>query len=357
MSKPLKVWGSLSAEVVNAGMCMYCGTCIASCPVNVLQPSDEQKPVIKGICVLCQLCYYGCPRVDLPRADIEKAVFGRIRTEDEKDIGIIQEAYFARSNDKEIASRCQDSGIASVLLVQALEDRLIDIALTTKTTPEDLWKPAPALAFDRSQVLEATGSKYNVAASVSVLADAVTGYPESRIGYVGVPCQIEGIRKITHAAYSNRKLGEHVKLTIGIFCFNSFLYKNLMLDCLQEQNHVDLRNVTRFDIRNNVFTAYRKKEKLFEAAIPDLKEYRLPGCSKCQDFTGELADISVGAADASKGWSTVLVRTDTGRALFRSACEKSSIEYKPVKRIKLGLKTALKLSERKKLRPAPYLKL
>ncbi|MBS7650575.1 4Fe-4S binding protein, partial [Candidatus Bathyarchaeota archaeon] len=32
---------------------MFCGTCIAACPVNVLIPAEDERPTIKGICVLC----------------------------------------------------------------------------------------------------------------------------------------------------------------------------------------------------------------------------------------------------------------------------------------------------------------
>lgn len=336
---------------------MYCGTCIASCPVNVLYHSDEQKPVIKGICILCQLCYYGCPRIELPRRDIENALFSRVRTEEETTIGMVKETYFARTTDKVIRKQCQDAGVASTLLIQAFEDKLIDIAVTTKASSGNTWRPLPSLSFSNSDVLEAAGSKYNVAGSVSGLADAVTGFPDARVGYIGVPCQIEGIRKLTYADYSNRKLGEHIKLAIGIFCYNSFLYKKMMINYLQVQKNINLSEVTKFDIRENLLTVYKDNEKIFEVAVSDLKDFKLPGCSKCQDFTGELANVSVGSIDSPVGWSTVLVRTETGSKLFENAITKDKIEVKPLKNLQTSLKNMIKLAEKKKLRPAPYLKI
>ncbi len=335
---------------------MYCGTCIASCPVNVLYHTEEQKPTIKGICVLCQLCYFGCPRVDLPRNDIEKEIFNRSRTEDENSFGIIKEAYFGRSTDKEIRERGQDGGVTSTLLIQALEDRLIDVAITTKTNPEKCWRPEPSLAFTSDEVVEACGSKYTVAGSVSGLAEAAIGFPDSKIGYVGVPCQIEGIRKIRYSNYSNRKIAENLKLAIGVFCLNSFSYKKLLTDYLQEQKHIDLRSVTKFDIRKGKLILHRGKEQIFEVGIPEIKDFVLPGCRKCQDFTAELADISIGASDAPIGWSTILIRTETGSDLFAKACEKNKIEFKTIKRIKTSLKSMIRLSEKKRRRQAPYLK-
>src|SRR5256885_3010587 len=72
----LKIFGNLIAEVVHKGICMYCGACIASCPIDILFHSDNEEPIMRGTCAACQVCYYSCPRIELPVAEIEKRIFG-----------------------------------------------------------------------------------------------------------------------------------------------------------------------------------------------------------------------------------------------------------------------------------------
>jgi coenzyme F420 hydrogenase subunit beta len=42
-------------------------------------------------------------------------------------------------------------------------------------------------------------------------------------------------------------------------------------------------------------------------------------CRYCNDYSAEFADISVGGLGAMEGWSTVILRTPLGRALFTDA--------------------------------------
>ncbi|HZF21186.1 MAG TPA: hypothetical protein VEZ43_01810, partial [Dongiaceae bacterium] len=79
----LKIFGNLITEVVKKGICMYCGACIASCPIDILFHSDTEEPIMRGTCAACQVCYYSCPRIELPVAEIEQRIFGRERTADE----------------------------------------------------------------------------------------------------------------------------------------------------------------------------------------------------------------------------------------------------------------------------------
>src|SRR6266849_5124646 len=84
----LKIFGNLITEVVKKGICMYCGACIASCPIDILFHSDNEEPIMRGTCAACQVCYYSCPRIELPIAEIEQRIFGRERTADEAILGV-----------------------------------------------------------------------------------------------------------------------------------------------------------------------------------------------------------------------------------------------------------------------------
>src|SRR5437879_11911953 len=76
----LKIFGNLIAEVVHKGICMYCGACIASCPIDILFHSDNEEPIMRGTCAACQAGSSSCPRTELPFAEFEKRTLGRERT-------------------------------------------------------------------------------------------------------------------------------------------------------------------------------------------------------------------------------------------------------------------------------------
>lgn len=357
MSKPPKIFGSLMAEVVRTGLCMYCGTCIASCPVNVLHHTEDEKPTIKGICVLCELCYYSCPRVEFPFNEYEEEAFGRSR-KPEEPLGVVRRAYVARSKDEEILRVAQDGGVVSALLIYALEKGIIDVAAVTASDPENPLKPVPILASTREEILSAAGSKYSPSGSVSLLGDAEVGYPNAKIGFVGLPCQIQGIKRLTLSPKGNRKRGERVSLTIGLFCMDSFHHKGLVSH-LEGKLDLAPSRIGKVDIKKGKLRIYVKEgaRESLEVPVKELDPYLIQGCSKCQDFTGELADISVGAVDAPNGWCIVITRSELGDALIGEMCKNGLLECRPIENIEEELPQTVKLSKKKRGREAPYLKI
>lgn len=356
MSKPPKIFGSLMAEVVRTGLCMYCGTCIASCPVNVLHHTEDEKPTIKGICVLCELCYYSCPRVEFPLNEYEEMTFGR-RRKPEEPLGVVRRAYVARSKDEEILRVAQDGGVVSALLVYALEKGLIDAAAVTASDPENPLKPIPMLAFSREEVLSAAGSKYSPSGSVSLLGDAEVGYPNAKIGFVGLPCQIQGIKRLTLSPKGNRKRGERVSLTIGLFCMDGFHHRGLASH-LEGNLSIAPSQIEGVDIKKGKLKICTRREGQEQVEVPvkELGPYLIQGCGKCQDFTGELADVSVGAVDAPDGWCVVITRSEPGDNLIEEMCKNGLLECRPVRNIEEELPQTIKLSKKKRSREAPYLK-
>lgn len=355
-SPQLKIWGTLYKEVVTPDLCMFCGTCIASCPVNVLLPTDDEKPTIKGMCVLCGLCYHGCPRVELPVDDIEELLFGRTRTEKEKSTGVIRGAYSVRSTDSKIRSIAQDSGAVTSIMAHALSRGFVDQAVTTGMREKEIWRPKPYVSSSLDELFRTVRSKYTSGASVSGLAEAAAGYPNAKLGFVGMPCQIEGLRRLTTSPLGHRKLGERVKLAIGLFCFDSFKFNSLFLDFVQTKNQIPLQQIEKVDIKSGRFSLSAGEKILMDLPVKDLGSYVLPGCNKCQDFCSELSDISVGAVGSPKGWTSVLVRSAIGEEVFKSAIDAGVIESKPLSDVKPGLALVEKLSNKKKENQAPYIK-
>src|SRR5919108_4424645 len=157
----LKIFGNLIAEVVHKGIFMYCGACIASCPIDILFHSENEEPIMRGTCAACQVCYYSCPRIELPVAEIERRIFGRERTAEETILGIHIGSYSIRAKDQDILKRAQDGGAVSALMLYALENKIIDYALVSGCTSQDPWKPGPRVARTRQELLDNAGSQYS----------------------------------------------------------------------------------------------------------------------------------------------------------------------------------------------------
>jgi len=87
-------------------------------------------------------------------------------------------------------------------------------------------------------------------------------------------------------------------------------------------------------------------EETFSIPLEDIKSYIGEGCLDCQDYTAELAEISVGPVGGDELWSTVFVRPAQGEEIVKAAAEKVYIELKQWE--EKGLGALRKLAKSKK---------
>jgi coenzyme F420 hydrogenase subunit beta len=245
-----KLFGSLISEVLNRDLCTFCGGCVASCPVYILQMQGE-KPTMKGKCELCQVCYYSCPAAGFPTDEVETAIYGRARNADEP-IGVYETTVNARSKKEEILRKGQDGGVVTSILGYALESGKIDAAVVTCVDKHVPWKSIPCVAVDHAGVLNAAGTKYTPAPTLIGLMSATQEYGKKRVAIVGTPCQIRSYRRMQTSMFGARKLASAVSLSIGLFCMESYRYDPLLGDYLRTKN-VDLSKVSRFAIKKGKF--------------------------------------------------------------------------------------------------------
>lgn len=370
----LSIFGSLVSEIVNTNLCMSCGACVASCPVDVLYMAHEEKPVIKGPCALCQVCYYACPRVELPVAEIEEKIFGRSRRPDEEMLGIYKNAYSARATDPKIRARGQDGGAVTAILAFGVENKLIDASVLEGYGETDSHfilghgplKTVPVIASSKEELLKAATSKYTPGGAISGLGEAGAMYPDGRIAVVALPCEAQGLQRMHSAWMATPKYGGpgveesgREVITIGLFCCNIFDYEHLTKEYLIEKHKIEPDRVTKIDIKKNILKVYYENQEkpVFERHISEVSDYIRPACKVCNDYTAELADISVGSDGSPPGWATILTRSEKGDRLVQKAIEAGAIEVKPLSEVEPGITKIMKLSSRKKQRPAKYIPL
>jgi coenzyme F420 hydrogenase subunit beta len=340
-----KLFGSLISEVLNRDLCTFCGACVASCPVYILQMQDE-KPTMKGKCELCQVCYYSCSAVEFPKDEVEQAIFGRTRKADEP-IGIYKTIANARSRKQEILQKSQDGGVVTSILSYALETGKVDAAVVTGIDKKTPWKSIPSVAVDYADVLNAAGTKYTPAPTLIGLMSATQEYGKEKVAIVGTPCQIRSYRKMQTSLLGAKKLANTVSLAIGLFCMESYRYDQFVGDYLRTKG-VDVSKVSRFAIKKGKFRATIEGQEVLTVPIKELDEFVRSSCKICEDFTAEFADISVGGVGCPEGWCTVIARTTHGEEFLSEAEKNGWIEMKPIDAGKYGMEQVLRNSARKK---------
>lgn len=260
-------------------------------------------------------------------------------------LGPHQEIITAKAADNKVLSKAQDGGIVSAILIYALEENIIDGTIVAGPGDEP-WKPEPLVATTKKEILKGAGTKYTMCPNLSVIKEATREYGLEKIGTVGTPCQVMGLRKMQTYPLGVRNVVDKIALSIGIYCMENFPYESLKT-FINDKVGVTPSQVTKMNIT---------KGKLFithtggEGKIP-LKEthgYEQAGCNYCMDYVAELSDLSCGSVGAKPGWSTIIKRTNKGASLIDKAIKEGVLETTETNEGKFGLEMLRKLSTNKK---------
>jgi coenzyme F420 hydrogenase subunit beta len=342
LEKP-RLFGNLISQVIRQDTCSFCGACMAACPMNILWPVGEQ-PTMVGTCALCEICYYQCPNVEFSSSDVETFLHGRTRRSDEP-IGIYQQAFVGRALKPDIKNRAQDGGVVTALLAYALENKIIDAAIVAGR--DEKWVARPKIATKYDDLVQNAGTKYTPSPTLLGVRSAIDEYGKSKVGLVGTPCQIRAVRRIQTSPMGNRRLAQAMTLSIGLFCMESYKYDALIENYLISKG-VDPSKLTKVGIKKGQFIATSGEQELLRVPLKDINQYVRGSCHRCDDFTAEYADISVGGVGCPEGYSTVIARTQTGLDLLTAASRAGLVELRELKQEDKGFQTVLKMAGIKK---------
>jgi Pyruvate/2-oxoacid:ferredoxin oxidoreductase delta subunit len=98
----------LLKDVIDAGLCTACGTCVAVCPKeSITWDQEQEKAIVSALCKSsCPLCFKVCPGKDIPVPDLEKFIFGRQRSlEDYREhyLGISERCLQGYATDSKLS--------------------------------------------------------------------------------------------------------------------------------------------------------------------------------------------------------------------------------------------------------------
>ena len=331
---------TLGKSVVASGKCVGCSACVVVCPFNCLE-YIKGKPSLVKECEVCGICAGVCPQYEWVGSKAENFVFGRERKITE-DFGIYRRLVVAKAKRSEVLKVCQDGGVATALLLFALEDGLIDSAIVSGISQEKPFCPVPKLALTPEEILECAGTRYSYSPNILALAE---GLEQKRVNmaFVGTPCQIRAIRKMQ--MFGLKKYIAPIRFLIGLMCSESFTYEGLMTKHLQEALGINLKSIKKINIKGKMLV--NTDSGVETISLAEVKQFARKSCGFCDDFSSELADISTGGLGLD-GWTFTIVRTEKGEELFSDAEKAGFLDVKAVDKDAYALNLLTRLSKKKR---------
>lgn len=328
-------------KVIETDLCSRCGTCTVACAVNSRDCLEYvDKPLRdNAACIDCGICLLSCSRADIL---LEK--MGLITGGSKEGVGGFRSAYAIRTTREDVRKVCQDGGFVTTLLLWAYEKGIIDAALLSGVGKQPQLAQ-PLLARSAGEILSAAGTRYTYSPNViSLLSELphLAPYFAGKVAFVGVPCQIQSLKK---AQLNNVKPFERVKLSIGLFCTESFDYL-LMKQKIEGEMKIPLDQIAKTNIKGK-FLIHLKDGQRYEIALKEVKRYVRGTCRFCDDLTSEGADVSAGGFGLI-GWSAVFVRSEVVEGMVNEMVADKVIEAKPLEEFKSAYELIMKFAKNKR---------
>ena len=218
--------------------------------------------------------------------------------------------YIGYAKNSKIRAKGASGGVATSLLVELLENKLIDGAIVVRMNK---LEPEQFIAKTKEEIIGAAQSKYidfNLANIIKILKNV-----KGRFAIMGLPCQFMALKKIPFVR-------EKIKYWFGLYCGHG-LKKEGTLALIKKLN-IDPKQVVRIDYRagtgyggikittkdgKHKFVSKDASNYLFTTYLPDK-------CVKCKDLFNEYADVSFGDCWFKKKYTSILIMTPVGKKVI-----------------------------------------
>jgi len=325
MGSETKTFHDLQLEVQQLNFCGKCGGCVAFCsadnlgalevgPDGMPRFADEEK------CLKCGICYMICPNIHDLDEELKK------KTKWEPPIGPIKDLVSAQTINPTVGENCTDGGVVTSLLLYLMDNHMIDGALVSRS--DGPFHRGPMLATSGEEIISASGSHYDESFSIVKLGSHYSTYSPAmqelkslrkglidRVAMVGTPCQIHTVRKMQVLRIIPSDV---IKYYFGLFCMENFSFDDIQLRHLEKRYGFDLAHVMKVNVKEDFFI-YLEDGRVIHIPFEEIDSIARPACLVCPDFSAEFSDISFGGLGSPEGYTTVLVRSEKGKMVYRGA--------------------------------------
>ena len=341
--------------VVSDGLCHGCGCCAGGCPTGAIRMERDEtrgihRPAVHAdLCVSCGLCLEICPGREVDFDGLNEQFYGGIPPE--PGVGHHRRILVAHARDAEVRRTGASGGLVTALLTCALETGRLDGAIVSRMNPEKPFESESFVAGSVEELRSAAGSIYAPTSPGACLRDVVRR--EGRYAFVGLPCQIHGLRKLQR---KDERLRRRVPLALGLMCSNSTTGAGTEYFLARWGIRKEEVRALRFReegwlSRYNMLVHLRdgRTVKIPRAGSPEgtprtsrlhngvyHHDFVMPRCLFCLDHVAELADLSFGdprlaslARPDSPGESLLILRGEEGERLVDQAMAEGRIDCLP----------------------------
>lgn len=321
-------------------LCTGCGVCEGACPfaaISTIVDKGNFRPLIDNEkCTNCGRCVKACPGLSVNFTELSKQYLPHASCF-EKMVGHYEKCFTGHSTDYDIRYHSASGGMVSQFLIWLLENDKIDGAVVTKFDEHQPLLVKTFIAKTKEEIISARSSKYSPVCLNSIAKD-IKSADGSRYVVVGLPCHIEGLRKLMEI---DKKLRDKIKGLFGIYCSagRSFYLTEFMF----KERGIDLTQLSYFQYRDEgclgkmvvrvpedhndtikTIGSHAKKtmdngdivyKEDFQSYYHPLRSFFIPNrCNYCIDHYAELSDISFGDihikpySDDTIGVNSIVVR-------------------------------------------------
>jgi coenzyme F420 hydrogenase subunit beta len=360
-------------HVVEAGLCLGCGTCGGICPSRTIEivsnKRGELESSVGNQCNNCGTCLKVCPGSSVDFIQLNNAVFGK--SQYDPLIGNYSQCYIGYAQNSTIRKKGSSGGLVTSILISALESGFIDGVIVTKMDELEPTKSKAFIARTAEEIISAQTSKYCPVAPNIMLREILK--KEGRYAVVGLPCHIQGIRK---AELLNHVLQKRIVLHIGLFCSHTVSFQGITY--LLEQIGIKISDISEFNFRGNgwpgVMTIKLKNGEIKKLPFRSYREelfnlflFTPLRCLQCIDTSCELADLSFGDAwfpefrHDTLGYSVAIARNYMSIQLLENATKNNQAILQQIKVIQLlkrhGNRETFRFKKATKARLFPFMML